>query len=73
MEGTNAFCLMIGYEFFLDTVVTLTFFQCFIFLAAFSSWPRSFIVCQKKSEMRVSTGLFEIQQVKSTKNEITLH
>ena len=47
MEGTNAFCLMIGYEFFLDTVVTLTFFQCFIFLAAFSSWPRSFIICQK--------------------------
>ena len=58
-----AFCLMIGYEFFLDTVVTLTFFQCFIFLAAFSSWPRSFIICQKKSEMWVSTGLFEIQQV----------
>lgn len=74
VEGTNAFCLMIGYEFFLDTVVTLTFFQCFIFLAAFSSWPRSFIICQKKSEMWVSTGLFEIQQVKSTKkwNNITL-
>ena len=74
VEGTDAFCLMIGYEFFLDTVVTLTFFQCFIFLAAFSSWPRSFIICQKKSEMWVSTGLFEIQQVKSTKkwNNITL-
>ena len=31
MEGTDAFCLMIGCEFFLDTVVTLTFFQCFSF------------------------------------------
>lgn len=31
VEGTDAFCLMIGYEFFLDTVVTLTFFQCFSF------------------------------------------
>ena len=31
VEGTDALCLMIGYEFFLDTVVTLTFFQCFSF------------------------------------------
>ena len=35
MEGTNAFCLMIGYEFFLDTIVTLTFFRCFIHLQLF--------------------------------------